>query len=146
MCLDARKRHKKGVSIYHSDTHAMWKRFDNDVKRTTHMFEGMFIDPFDNDNPSDHPLNFASGVVTTSAIKESQLKALDKGSQVSINFTKKHLISSENNMPLKGYYDPLPKSDIKVMTETQKTIRTQFNSVPFNGEVMFLRDFAMNSF
>ena len=62
----------------------MWKRFDNDVEILTHMFEGMFIDPFDNDNPSNHPLNFSSGVVTTSAIKESILKALDKGSQVSI--------------------------------------------------------------
>ena len=99
----------------------MWKRFDNDVKRMTHMFEGIFIDPFDNDNPSDHPLNFASGVVTTSAIKESLLKALDKGSQVSINFTKKHLIPSENNMLLKSYYNSLPKSDIKIMTEIQKT-------------------------
>ena len=69
----------------------------NTVKRTTHMVEGMFIDPFDNDNPSDHPLNFVSGV-----IKESLLKALDKRSQISINFfTKKHLIPSENNMPLK---------------------------------------------
>ena len=113
----------------------MWKRSDNDVKRTTRMFEGMFIDPFDNDNPSDHHLNFASVVVTTSAIKESLQKALDKGSQVSINFTKKHLISSENNMPLKAFYNPLPKSDINVMTEMQKTVRTQFNSVTFNGEV-----------
>ena len=73
MCLDARKRHKTGVSIYNSDTRAMWKRFDNDVKRTTHMFEGIFIDSFDNDNSFDHPLNFASVVVTTSAIKESLL-------------------------------------------------------------------------
>ena len=66
------------------------------------MFEQIFIDPFDNDVASDHPLNFASGVVTTSAVKECLLKALDKGSQVSINFTKKHLIPSENNKPLKG--------------------------------------------
>ena len=82
----------KGVSIYHSDTRAMRKRFDNDVKRTTDMFEGIFIDPFYNDNPSDHILNFPSGVVTTSAVKESLLKAVDKGSQVSINFTKKQVI------------------------------------------------------
>ena len=40
------------------------------------MFEGIFIDPFDNDNPSDHLLNFASGVMTTSEFKESLLKAL----------------------------------------------------------------------
>ena len=102
MCLVARKKAQKGVNIYHSDTRAMSKKFDNDVKRKTHMFEGIFIDPSNNDNPSDHPLNFASGVVTTSAIKESLRKTLDKGSQVSINFTKKHLIPSENNMPLKN--------------------------------------------
>ena len=62
----------------------MSKKFDNDVKRKTHMFEGIFIDPSDNDNPSDHPLNLASGVVTTSAIKESLRTTFDKGSQVSI--------------------------------------------------------------
>ena len=64
----------------------------------THKFEGIFIDPFDNDI-----------------------------------------------MPLKSYYDPLPKSDIKVMTEMQKTVRIQFNSVTINGEVMYLRLFALNS-
>ena len=137
------KKHKK-ESAFIIQTHVQWKRFENDVKRTTHMFEGMFIDPFNNDNLSDHPLNFASGVVT-SAIKERLLKALDKDSRVSINFTKKHLISSENSMPLKGCYDPLPKSDIKVMTEMQKTVHTQFNSVPFNGEIMYLWLFAINS-
>ena len=56
--------------MYHPDTLAEWKRFDNDVKRSTHMFVGMFIDPFDRDNPSDHPLSFTSGAVTTSEIKE----------------------------------------------------------------------------
>ena len=129
--------------MYHSDTRALWKRFDNDAKR---MFEGIFIDPFDNDNPSDHPLNFASGVVKSSAIMKSLLKALDKGSQVSINCRKKHWIPSENNMPLKSYCDPLPESDIKEMTEMQKTLHIQFNSITVNGEVMYLRLFAMNSF
>ena len=103
------------------------------------MFEGIFIDSLDNDNLSDHPLNFSSGVVTKSAIEKSLRKTLDKGSQVSINFTKKHLIPSENNMPLKSYYDSLPKSDIKVMTEMQKTVRTQFNRVTISGKVMFLK-------
>ena len=125
--------------MYHSDTRALWKRFDNDAKGTTHMFEGIFIDPFDNDNPSDHPLNFAPSVVTTSAIMKTLLKALDKGSQVSINFRKKHLISSENNMPLKSYCDPLSESDIKVMTEMQKTLHIQLNSISVNGEVMYLQ-------
>ena len=77
------------------------------------MFEGIFIDPVDNDNPSDHPLNFASGVVTTSSIKESLLKALDKGSQVTINFAKKHFISSENNMPQKATTTHFPSLTLK---------------------------------
>ena len=47
-------------------------------------------------------------------------------------------------MPLKRYYDPLPKSDIKVMTEMQRTVRIQFYSVAINGEVMYLRLFAIN--
>ena len=140
------KKTQEGVIIYHSDTRAMWKRVDTVVKRTTHMFEGIFIDPFNNDNPSDHPLKFASGVVKTSVIKEGLLKALDKGSQVSINFTKRHLIPSENNTPLKSYYDPLPKSDIKVMTKMQRTVCIHLNSVTINGEVMNLNLFAMNSF
>ena len=62
--FSCQKKTQKGVSIYHPDTRAMSKKFDNDVKRKTHMFGGIFIDPSDNDNPSDHPLNFASGVVT----------------------------------------------------------------------------------
>ena len=56
------------------------------------------------------------------------------------------LIPSEHYIPLKSYYDPLPKADIKVMTEMQKTVRIKFNSVTINGEVMYLRRFAMNSF
>ena len=54
------KKTQQAVRIYHSDIRAMWKRFDSNVKRTTHMFKGIFIDPFDNDIPSDHPLNFVS--------------------------------------------------------------------------------------
>ena len=73
-------------------------------------------------------------------------KSLNKGSQVSINFTKKHLLPPENYIPLKSYYDPLPKSDIKVMTEMQKTVRIQFNSVTINEEVMYLSLFVKNSF
>ena len=49
-------------------------------------------------------------------------------------------------MPLKSYYDQLPKSGIKVMTEMQTTVRIQFNSITINREVMYLRLFEMNSF
>ena len=90
-------KRSKHLSFRVTDTPAMWMRFDNDVKRT--MFEGIIIDPSANGNPSDHILNFAS------AINGCLLTALDKGSQVSKNFMKKHLIPSVNSMPLKSYYD-----------------------------------------
>ena len=52
----------------------------------------------------------------------------------------------EKTIPLKRYYDPLSKSNIKEMTEMRRTVRIHFNSVTINGEVMYLRLFAINPF
>ena len=60
--------------------------------RTTQMFKEIFIDPFDNDNVSDHLVNFASGVVTILAVVKSLLKAFDRGNQMAIYFMKESLI------------------------------------------------------
>ena len=65
------------------------------------MFEGTFLDPFETDNAADHPLNFECCVRNTCS-QGKPTKALDKGSQVATDFMKKHLIPSENNMPLKA--------------------------------------------
>ena len=110
------------------------------------MFKGTFIDPFDTNSASDHLVNFTSGVVTAPAIEESLLKALDKGSQVATDFIKQHLLRSEDGMPHKSFYDPLPKSGIRTMTEMQKTVRVQSKIVTINGEVMYLRLLAMDTF
>ena len=111
-----------------------------------HIFEGLFTDPCDTDNASDHLMNFSSDVVTTPSIDESLQKALDKGSQMTTGFMKQRLIQSEDNMPLKSFYDPPPKSGIKTMTEMQKTVRIQSNSVTINGDVRYFRLLGMNSF
>ena len=118
----------------------MWKGFDYDVKRTTHMFEGIFIDSFDNDNPSDHPLNFASGVLTTSAIKGSLQKALDKG----INIMKKHLIPSKNSMPLKSFNDPLPKSNDRNTKDSPYPIQQCNNQLRNNVFEAFCNKLLLN--
>ena len=110
------------------------------------MFEVTFIDSFDTDNASDRLVNFASGVVTTPAIEESLLKAIDKGSQMATDFIKQRLIPSEDGMPHKSFYDPLPKSGIRTMTEMQKTVPVQSKNVTINVEVMYLRLLAMNAF
>ena len=91
-------------------------------------------------------MNFASDIVTTPAIEESLLKAIDKNSQMATSFMKQRMIPSEDKMPFKSFYDPLPKSGIKTMTEMQKTVRIQSNSVTINGEIMYLRLLGMNSF
>ena len=74
------------------------------------VFERTFIDPFDTDSASDHLVNIASWVVTTPALEESLLKALDKGSQMATDFIKQRLMPSEDVKPHKSFYDPLPRS------------------------------------
>ena len=110
------------------------------------MFEGTFIDPFDTNSASDHLVNFASGVVTTPVFEESPLKALDKGSKMAADFIKQRLIPSEDGMPHKSFFDPLLKSGIRTMTEIQKTVPVQSKNVTINGEVIYLRLLAMNTF
>ena len=131
---------------HHSDTYATRKRFDKDVKKMIQMFEVTFIDPFDTNSASDHLVNFASGVVTTPVFEESLLKALDKGSKMAADFIKQRLIPSEDGMPHKSFFDPLPKSGIRTMAEIQKTVLVQSKNVTINGEVMYLRLLAMNTF
>ena len=115
-------------------------------KKMIQMFEGTFIDPFDTNSASDHLVNFASGVVTTPVFEECPLKALDKGSKMAADFIKQRLIPSEDGMPHKSFFDPLLKSGIRTMTEIQKTVPVQSKNVTINGEVIYLRLLAMNTF
>ena len=41
------------------------------------------------------------------------------------DFIKQRLIPSEDGMQHKSFFDPLPKSDIRTMTEIQKTVPVQ---------------------
>ena len=124
-------------------------KFDKDLKTMIHMFEGTLIDPFRTDSASNHLMNFASGVVTTTPIEGSLLKTLVKGSQMATNFMNQRLILSEEDMIFKSFYDslpdPLPKSGIKTMNIMETTVRVQSNNVTISDEVMYLRLLAMNS-
>ena len=44
-----------------------------------------------------------------------------------------------DDMLFKSFYDPHPKSGIKTMTQMQKAVRIQSNSITLRSEVMYLR-------
>ena len=146
VCQNAAKSNQSGVS-HHSDTNAAQKRYDSDIKKMTQMFDGRFIDPFDLSDPSTHLTNFATGVVTSSSIQNSLLDALDKGNEMAKTLMKERFIKVEGQeKPRKSFYDPLPKPNVKTMADMQKTVKVKTKSVVMNGEVMYLRLLAVNSF
>ena len=108
---------------HHSYSNATQKRFDADVKKLIQTFDGRFIDPFDLRDPTIHITNFATGVVTSGAVGESLLGALEKG--------KMKLDGQEK--PQKSFYNPLPKANVKTMTNMQKTVKVMSKTVGMNG-------------
>ena len=62
------------------------------------------------------------------------------------DFIKQRLIPSEDGMQHKSFFNPLPKSGIRTMTEIQKTVPVQSKNATINCEVMYLRLLAMNTF
>ena len=61
-------------------------------------------------------------------------------------FIKERIIQVERQeKPQKGFYDPLPKANVKTMSDMQKTVIVKAKSVVMNGEVMYLCLFAVNS-
>ena len=132
---------------HHSDIKAAQKRYDSDIKKMVQMFDGRFIDPFDLIDPATHLTNFATGVISSSSVQDSLLDALDKGSEMAHSFMKERFIKlGGQNKPQKSFYDPLPKANIKTMADMQKTVKVKAKNVVMNGEVMYLRLLAVNSF
>ena len=48
--------------------------------------------------------------------------------------------------PQKSFYNPLPKANVKTMTNMQKTVKFMSKTVVMNGEVMYLSLLAVKSF
>lgn len=74
------KRHsKENNTAYHLNIPAQRKWYvDTSVEKMATMFDSIYVDPFDNDDPCEQFLNFAIYMLATSKIKKSLFEYLDK--------------------------------------------------------------------
>jgi hypothetical protein len=85
------------------------------------MFDETYMDPFSLDDPPPQLVNFASGVIATTAVQESITEALEKGDAMAEKFVSERLVpAAENGSPAKSFYEPLPRSGVRTMTELTK--------------------------
>ena len=83
----------------------------------TSMFQDCYIDLFDIENVLTELVNFASGAMVSSELKESMTGALKKGKEVANQFVRERLVG-ENIV--KTFYDKLPRCSIKTMASMKK--------------------------
>ena len=125
----ATEHEKSGINpIPHFQMPSAKKRWDLDVNKLRVMFTGPFIDPFDISEASQKLINIATGAIASDDVQESpcQTERLAPDSP-------------------KSFYDPLPRSNIKTMTDMRKKVKIRSKHISINGEVMYLRLLAVNS-
>lgn len=122
------------------------KRWNADVLKMEHLFDGTYVDPFDVTDPPSSLVNIATGAVVPKDIEVSLLGAHDKGTSMAETFVSERLeIHEGEEKPLKSFYDPMPRCNIKTMAEMNKTITIHDKRVTLKGEVMYLRLMAVNA-
>lgn len=126
-------------------TKSQVKRWNKDVQQMANMFEGTFRDPFSLTEPPVHLIKFATGCVAPPAVEDSLLGALAKGSTMLSKFVQERLAPEEGGTPRKSFFDPLPRSNVKTMSELNKTVKVHNKNISLNGEVMYLRLLAVNA-
>lgn len=110
------------------------------------MFEGSYINPFNYTNSSKGLVNFSTGVLAPLDIESSLCGALKKGEQLVADFVSQLLQpQGENQGPQKSFYDPLPRPNIKTMSDMTKTVKVKNKTLRVSGETMYLRLLAINS-
>ena len=126
-------------------TNSQVLRWNKDIAKMTHMFEGTFRDPFSLFEPPAHLINFANGCIAPPSVEDSLIGALDKGSTMALNFVQDRLIPEQGGKPRKSLYDPIPRSNVKTMSDMNKSVKVHNKNVSLNGEVMYLRLLAVNA-
>ena len=71
MMLTHKKQSTKDGDEGASTNKAEIKRWNTDVDKMTNLFEGTFIDPFSLSEPPPHLVNFATGMVASTAVEDS---------------------------------------------------------------------------
>lgn len=85
-------------------------------------------------------------MIATPAIEVDMISCLEKGAAAAKKFDAERLVPAEGQQtPKRSFYDPLPRSKMKTMSDMQKTARINTKNVSMNGEVMYLRLMAVNA-
>ena len=104
-----------------------------------------FIDPFSLTFPLSRLVNIATGVEVEPEVENSLLGCHETGKKRLNSFVEERLIVNEE-APKKSFYDALPRSKLKTMNDTRSVGQTKSKPVKMNGEEMYLRLLAINSF
>ena len=78
-------------------------------------------------------------------MQESLIQALDKGGILASKFVSERLVHTEGEAPQKSFYVTLPRSNVKTMSDMNKTVKVRSKTLSVPGEVMYLRLLALNA-
>jgi hypothetical protein len=132
---------------HHTDTPFHIQSYNNAVKKMLSLFESdTFIDPFSLAYPHSKLLNIANGVELPSDVETSLLNCLKTGKQSLISFVCDRFVVDNCKPPTKRFFDPMPKSKVLTMGSVKSKGRFKLNTVPIDGEEMYLRLLAINAF
>lgn len=98
------------------------KRDEEDVQKMMGCFSsGLMTDPFTHD--SDALLNIATGVVLPEDVAQTLLRSTEKGRQQMSDFIEKRINSNSV-----GFWEPIPKMNIKTFSSANKKIHAKSNN------------------
>jgi len=109
----------------------------------TMFARGSYIDPFDVLDPPAKLVNFATGSAAPPDVQASMLGAIDTGCKLLDKFVAERLVVSTDARK-KSFYDTLPRSLLKTMTEMKKPLRVNNKDITMDPEVTYLRLLAVN--
>ena len=61
------------------------------------------------------------------------------------NIVNEQFVTEEDEAKRKSFYDPLPKSNVKTMSDMNKTVKIRAKNFSLSGEATYLRLLAVNS-
>ncbi len=119
------------------------ERWNNDVQRIRALLSGPYVDPYDLENSDTRLVNIATGRVASEPVQKSLCEALLIGENMARRFVAERLTLESDNK--KSLFDPMPRSNVKTMSEMRKKISIKKRNVSIDPELMYLRLMAVNA-
>ena len=115
-------------------------RWNSDLQKLLHLFDGTFHDPFAIQEMSPHLINISTGQVADAVTEDSLLSMFDKGQKIADQFVKQRLSVTHE----KSFYETLPKVNIHTMTMMNAPMKVKSKTIKQNGDTVYLRLLAIN--